>query len=309
MQTCTVTLHELLGFCSCFALVYAPAWGGEETQTLCYCLRCGHAALPYMCVALAALPQHSHGLWSSELFRMHRHQPRWEGWLRRCSHAEPCSTSTASSPAPLARVCQNFGPCDVLLCFPEGTEVSPVRRVPSLPHRSLPLQICGGFRVETCTPARCEGLLCPRDNSTACGAGRPCRGIFPLSSGALAMAGEAAREFRSLSTRLRETAQLVSAGSTACPVAKPHARSFGVIAAEPGGTAVERASCDKIPNLKLRLRLDLLDSCRNSGIFEWEASCCVRGSYLPPAQEPQSRRHVTGSGNVTGKPVLLLVWD
>ncbi|XP_054660088.1 laminin subunit beta-3 isoform X2 [Grus americana] len=75
-------------------------------------------------------------------------------------------------------------------------------------------KICGGFRVETCTPARCEGLLCPRDNSTACGAGRPCRGIIPLSRGALATAGEAAREFRSLSTRLQETAQLIKTTET-----------------------------------------------------------------------------------------------
>ncbi|NWS48167.1 LAMB3 protein, partial [Probosciger aterrimus] len=85
--------------------------------------------------------------------------------------------------------------------------------VSSLPHHSLPLQICGGFRVETCTPARCEGLLCLRDNSSACGAG-PCHGIFPLSRGALATAGEAAREFRSLSTWLRETAQLIKTTET-----------------------------------------------------------------------------------------------
>ncbi|NXV74126.1 LAMB3 protein, partial [Atlantisia rogersi] len=75
-------------------------------------------------------------------------------------------------------------------------------------------KICGGFRVETCTPAQCEGLLCPRDNSSACGAGQPCRGIVPLSSGALATAGEAAREFRSLSTRLQETAQLIKTTET-----------------------------------------------------------------------------------------------
>uniref|UniRef100_A0A8C3KXC9 Laminin subunit beta 3 n=1 Tax=Calidris pygmaea TaxID=425635 RepID=A0A8C3KXC9_9CHAR len=74
-------------------------------------------------------------------------------------------------------------------------------------------KVCGGFRVGTCTPARCEGLPCPRDNGTACGAGRPCYGIFPMASGALAAAGEAAREFGSLSARLRETAQLVSAVS------------------------------------------------------------------------------------------------
>ena len=124
-------------------------------------------------------------------------------------------------------------------------------------HLSLPLQVCGGFRAEMCTPARCEGLLCPPNNSSACGAGRPCRGVVPLSGGALATAGEAAREFRSLSARLRETAQLVSA---ACPLPRPAVPSWG--------TAVGRSSCDTMPSLQLGLRLGLLDSFRNSGIFE-----------------------------------------
>ncbi|NWV38853.1 LAMB3 protein, partial [Grantiella picta] len=70
-------------------------------------------------------------------------------------------------------------------------------------------QVCGVARVEPCTPARCQGLLCPQDNSSACGAGRPCRGLFPLASGALAAAGGAAKEFGSLSARLRDTAQLI----------------------------------------------------------------------------------------------------
>ncbi|NWS35122.1 LAMB3 protein, partial [Polioptila caerulea] len=70
-------------------------------------------------------------------------------------------------------------------------------------------QVCGGARVEPCTPARCQGLLCPRDNSSVCGAGQPCHGLFPLASGALAAAGQAAREFSSLSARLRDTAQLI----------------------------------------------------------------------------------------------------
>ncbi|KFW80864.1 Laminin subunit beta-3, partial [Manacus vitellinus] len=39
--------------------------------------------------------------------------------------------------------------------------------------------------------------------------GQPCHGIFPLARGALAAAGEASREFGSLSTRLRETVQLI----------------------------------------------------------------------------------------------------
>ncbi|RMB99308.1 hypothetical protein DUI87_24041 [Hirundo rustica rustica] len=70
-------------------------------------------------------------------------------------------------------------------------------------------QVCGGARAEPCTPARCQGLLCPRDNSSVCGAGRPCHGLFPLASGALAAAGRAAKEFSSLSARLQDTAQLI----------------------------------------------------------------------------------------------------
>ncbi|XP_066060077.1 laminin subunit beta-3 [Chamaea fasciata] len=70
-------------------------------------------------------------------------------------------------------------------------------------------QVCGGARVEPCTPARCQGLLCPRDNSSVCGAGQPCHGLFPLARGALAAAGQAAREFSSLSARLQDTAQLI----------------------------------------------------------------------------------------------------
>ncbi|KAM6108146.1 laminin subunit beta-3 [Pterocles gutturalis] len=75
-------------------------------------------------------------------------------------------------------------------------------------------QVCGGFRAEPCTPARCEGLPCPRDNSSTCGAGQPCHGIVPLAQGALATAGKAAGEFRSLSARLRETAQLIKTTET-----------------------------------------------------------------------------------------------
>ncbi|NWY36607.1 LAMB3 protein, partial [Sylvia atricapilla] len=70
-------------------------------------------------------------------------------------------------------------------------------------------QVCGGARVEPCTPARCQGLLCPRDNSSVCGAGQPCHGLFPLARGALAAAGQAAKEFSSLNARLQDTAELV----------------------------------------------------------------------------------------------------
>uniref|UniRef100_A0A8B9ZUL0 Laminin subunit beta 3 n=1 Tax=Anas zonorhyncha TaxID=75864 RepID=A0A8B9ZUL0_9AVES len=55
-------------------------------------------------------------------------------------------------------------------------------------------KICGGFRVEKCTPAQCQGLLCPRDNGTACGAGLSCRGAFPRSAAALGTATKASRE-------------------------------------------------------------------------------------------------------------------
>uniref|UniRef100_A0A8C3C2P2 Laminin subunit beta 3 n=1 Tax=Cairina moschata TaxID=8855 RepID=A0A8C3C2P2_CAIMO len=75
-------------------------------------------------------------------------------------------------------------------------------------------KICGGFRVEKCTPAQCQGLLCPRDNGTACGAGLSCRGAFPRSAGALGTATKASRELGGLSARLRDTAQLIKTTET-----------------------------------------------------------------------------------------------
>ncbi|NWJ05868.1 LAMB3 protein, partial [Crypturellus undulatus] len=75
-------------------------------------------------------------------------------------------------------------------------------------------KICGGFRLEKCTPAQCEGFLCLQDNSTECGAAPGCRGIFPLSRDALRRAEKAASEFRSLSARLQETARLIKATET-----------------------------------------------------------------------------------------------
>ncbi|XP_035202771.1 laminin subunit beta-3 isoform X3 [Oxyura jamaicensis] len=75
-------------------------------------------------------------------------------------------------------------------------------------------KICGGFRMEKCTPAQCEGLLCLRDNGTACGAGLSCRGAFPRSAGALGTATKASRELGSLSVRLRDMAQLIKTTET-----------------------------------------------------------------------------------------------
>ncbi|NXP79219.1 LAMB3 protein, partial [Ramphastos sulfuratus] len=85
-------------------------------------------------------------------------------------------------------------------------------------------KICGGFRVQTCTPAQCEGLLCPQDNSSSCRDGHPCQGIVPLAHGAMAKAGEAARELGSLSTRLQETAQLIRTTETSVSQVQSSAR-------------------------------------------------------------------------------------
>uniref|UniRef100_A0A8C3QWI8 Laminin subunit beta 3 n=1 Tax=Cyanoderma ruficeps TaxID=181631 RepID=A0A8C3QWI8_9PASS len=111
----------------------------------------------------------------------------------------PVPTQLLQFPAPLA------GPAIPVFAPPWAP------RCVQLPDssRSLPAQVCGGSRVEPCTPARCQGLPCPRDNSSVCGAGRPCHGLFPLARGALAAAGQAAKEFSSLSARLQDTAQLI----------------------------------------------------------------------------------------------------
>ncbi|KAI1231066.1 Laminin subunit beta-3, partial [Lamprotornis superbus] len=123
-------------------------------------------------------------------------------------------------------------------------------------------QVCGGARVEPCTPARCQGLLCPRDNSSVCGAGQPCHGLFPLASGALAAAGQAAKEFSSLSARLRDTAQLVNPEHGAVGDSDPeqHAAAGGAAGGDqdtdPGGHKdTDPASIQEISESVLSLRL------------------------------------------------------
>uniref|UniRef100_A0A8B9ZUN8 Laminin subunit beta 3 n=1 Tax=Anas zonorhyncha TaxID=75864 RepID=A0A8B9ZUN8_9AVES len=66
-------------------------------------------------------------------------------------------------------------------------------------------KICGGFRVEKCTPAQCQGLLCPRDNGTACGAGLSCRGAFPRSAAALGQVEATPSGFCCLQIKTTET--------------------------------------------------------------------------------------------------------
>ncbi|NXJ11488.1 LAMB3 protein, partial [Odontophorus gujanensis] len=70
-------------------------------------------------------------------------------------------------------------------------------------------KVCGGFRAETCTPAQCEGPLCPQHGGTACGDDLSCHGARPLAGGALRAAGRAAGELGSLKARLQEMAQLI----------------------------------------------------------------------------------------------------
>ncbi|NWX87818.1 LAMB3 protein, partial [Nothoprocta pentlandii] len=88
-------------------------------------------------------------------------------------------------------------------------------KIASLPNLTPVInKICGGFRLEKCTAAECEGFLCLQDNSTECGDGLSCRGVFPLSQGALRKAEKATSEFRSLSVRLQETTRLIKATET-----------------------------------------------------------------------------------------------
>ncbi|XP_063274335.1 laminin subunit beta-3 isoform X3 [Prinia subflava] len=118
-------------------------------------------------------------------------------------------------------------------------------------------QVCGGARAEPCTPARCQGLLCPRDNSSVCGAGQPCHGLFPLAGGALAAAGRAAKEFSSLSARLQDTAQLVQSTELSAGQVRASVRRL----AEQLGTSRTQLQGDvrRLRQLLQRLRAFLAD--------------------------------------------------
>ncbi|XP_034626450.1 laminin subunit beta-3 [Trachemys scripta elegans] len=88
-------------------------------------------------------------------------------------------------------------------------------------------KICSGVRSKACTPGHCDGELCPQDSTMECGTGLSCRGIIPLSRGAIRTSEKTTRELHGLNTQLQQTMQMIRAAETAANQIQSNARRLG----------------------------------------------------------------------------------
>ncbi|XP_069801062.1 laminin subunit beta-3 [Dendropsophus ebraccatus] len=70
-------------------------------------------------------------------------------------------------------------------------------------------RICEGVITESCTPEKCPGTVCLRNNITSCKVGSSCRGAFPLSVNALRNTEKTARELQDLNSQLLKNTQMI----------------------------------------------------------------------------------------------------
>ncbi|XP_068930867.1 laminin subunit beta-3 isoform X1 [Petaurus breviceps papuanus] len=68
-------------------------------------------------------------------------------------------------------------------------------------------QICGTTRQETCTPGQCQGMLCPQDNGTVCGA--DCRGILRRAGSSFRTAKQVSQQLQNFNAQLQQTRQMI----------------------------------------------------------------------------------------------------
>ncbi|KAL1251926.1 hypothetical protein QQF64_019722 [Cirrhinus molitorella] len=67
-------------------------------------------------------------------------------------------------------------------------------------------KVCGGDRVEPCTPERCTGDLCPPDGAPPCGEEEPCNGALPNANKAFQDADEVKAKLLDLNNKITQAA-------------------------------------------------------------------------------------------------------
>ncbi|KAF4097130.1 laminin subunit beta-3 [Onychostoma macrolepis] len=67
-------------------------------------------------------------------------------------------------------------------------------------------KVCGGDRVDSCTPERCAGDLCPPDGAPPCGAEEPCAGALPNTNKAFQDADEVKAKLQDLNNKITQAA-------------------------------------------------------------------------------------------------------
>lgn len=68
------------------------------------------------------------------------------------------------------------------------------------------IKVCGGDRVEPCTPERCTGDVCPPDGAPPCGAGENCAGALPNANRAFQDADEVKAKLQELNDKITKAA-------------------------------------------------------------------------------------------------------
>ncbi|XP_036804074.1 laminin subunit beta-3 isoform X1 [Oncorhynchus mykiss] len=67
-------------------------------------------------------------------------------------------------------------------------------------------QVCGSVRSAPCTPAQCDGELCPAEGAPPCGRGESCVGVLPLGNRAVRDAEEVKDRLQQLNGKITQAA-------------------------------------------------------------------------------------------------------
>ncbi|XP_075471346.1 laminin subunit beta-3 isoform X1 [Ascaphus truei] len=88
-------------------------------------------------------------------------------------------------------------------------------------------RICEGVRAEPCTPEKCPGTLCRKNNDTLCRVGSICRGAFPLSRNALRNTEKTALDLQDLNSQLKRNTQMIKEAEKAASQIQGNAQQLG----------------------------------------------------------------------------------
>nr|XP_034978544.1 laminin subunit beta-3 isoform X1 [Zootoca vivipara]XP_034978545.1 laminin subunit beta-3 isoform X1 [Zootoca vivipara]XP_034978546.1 laminin subunit beta-3 isoform X1 [Zootoca vivipara] len=88
-------------------------------------------------------------------------------------------------------------------------------------------KICSGIRSEICSPGECPGEVCPQQNTTGCGPGWRCTGVFSLSGSSIQTATKTSQDIHNLNIRFQETTKMIRAAEIAVGQIQTNARSLG----------------------------------------------------------------------------------
>uniref|UniRef100_A0A4W5MWK0 Uncharacterized protein n=1 Tax=Hucho hucho TaxID=62062 RepID=A0A4W5MWK0_9TELE len=67
-------------------------------------------------------------------------------------------------------------------------------------------QVCGSVRFAPCTPAQCDGELCPAEGAPPCGRGERCEGALPLGTRAVSDTEEVKDRLKQLNGKITQAA-------------------------------------------------------------------------------------------------------